>query len=156
MSAKNVAEKLTVCGFALPDVAEVLAAEGLEFLDEGDRIVTGFVDQAVFFQVKGDFLVVCSVWRGTVPVAKATRLLSLCYDWNTMHDAPTLQFEETGSGSLELRCRRSLRVGDGVSFNQLGAFVITTLDAFMACWNYVAGELPYYVNWPLPGVNGVS
>ncbi|AKK06035.1 Putative bacterial sensory transduction regulator [Corynebacterium mustelae] len=156
MSPKSIEERLTVRGFMLPDVTEILAAEGLESINDGNRITTSFVDHTVFFQTKDDFLALDSVWRGMVPIAKTTRLLTLCNEWNTMHDAPTLQFQELGSDSLELQCRRSLRVVDGVSVNQLGAFVLTSLDAIMACWNYVAGELPYYMNWSLPEIDGVS
>ncbi|MDR7355762.1 hypothetical protein CFELI_07470 [Corynebacterium felinum] len=128
-------------------LCRVLAKENVVFERLDDQVRTGFVDQSIVFSISGNYLVASSQWRGEIPVARAADVLGLCHEWNLHQLMPSLRFHNRDAETLALTAVRSFRVAEGVSFNQVGAFVVTSIDAFMACWNNAAVQLPDYVSW---------
>lgn len=137
-------------------IAAILHDEGLEHVVEAIEIPggqegapahqeiarTGFVNQSIIFAVQDDYLVSTSLWRGHASTEFAARALAMSNEWNLNQILPGAHFYENAQGEIEFAARRALRCRDGLSTNQLGAFVVSTIDAFVGIWNH------YEVSWP--------
>ena len=138
-------------------VAEILAAENLEYRlqdtpasadQEPVTVVrTGFDNMALSFAVVQDRLLAEGLWRGSVPMENAAKLLFDLNYFNQMQVTPTLRFFEGADGQLAVSGIRQIPVGPGLSRNQIGVFVLTTLEAFVQAFATLENENPDLVTW---------
>lgn len=108
---------------------------------------TGFSNTVIAMQVRGETLIVDSVWRGQVPTSEGSTLLSLINQWNGEHFAPTLRFFESNENSLAVSAVREMHIGAGASRNQLGAFVMSTLNSILESFAWIESHYPQLVTW---------
>jgi hypothetical protein len=140
-------------------VAELLDAEGLQHRlesapvgpgDEPATIVrTGFINAAIALSIDNDHLICDSMWRGEVPTTEAPRVLGAVNEWNQTQYMPTLRFFEnsSGEGHLTISALRQINVEHGLSRNQIGAFVMSSLDGVLRAFEWVEGQFPDLVTW---------
>ncbi|MGP6173090.1 YbjN domain-containing protein [Corynebacterium sp. A21] len=137
-------------------VAEILENENLQYrLEEapgpdGDTqtiVRTGFVNVAISFAVDKDHLIFDSMWRGTPTPEIAAKVVAVVNEWNLTQFTPTLRFFESKSGTLVLSASRQANATAGMSRNQIGAFVMSTLDAINNCVQWVENQFPELVTW---------
>lgn len=140
----------------LERIGEIFESENLEYRleeqpvgeDETVRILrTGFSNVAIAMQVRDDVLVADSVWRGNVPSSEGPSLLMVLNQWNQQHFAPTLRFFESAENSLAVSGVREINIAHGLSRNQIGAFVMSTLDSMLQSFAFVEEHYPQLVTW---------
>ncbi|WP_235840565.1 YbjN domain-containing protein [Corynebacterium liangguodongii] len=135
-------------------VARVLAEERLEHRVEGEVVRTGFANAAIAFAIDQDYLVCEALWRGVIPAADVGQVLYACNEYNQSAFAPTLKFfdhaDQQPASTLGISASRVLDVTCGASVNQLGAFVVSTLDAILSAFDYLAATFPAAVTWQEP------
>lgn len=141
------------------DIARILDAENLEYrieeipadleTDTPARTVlrTGFVNSAMVFAFDDGRLVFESVWRGEFSPADASSLLFATNEYNQTHFAPTLRFFQSDENTLVITGIRSLDATHGLSTDQLGSFVITSIDGTMQAFDFLAQSFPTAVTW---------
>ena len=108
---------------------------------------TGFSNVAIAMQVRDDVLVADSVWRGNVPSSEGPSLLMVLNQWNQQHFAPTLRFFEAAENNLAVSGVREINIAHGLSRNQIGAFVMSTLDSMLQSFAFVEEHYPQLVTW---------
>ena len=140
----------------LERIGEIFESENLEYRleeqpvgeDETVRILrTGFSNVAIAMQVRDDVLVADSVWRGNVPSSEGPSLLMVLNQWNQQHFAPTLRFFEAAENNLAVSGVREINVAHGLSRNQIGSFVMSTLDSMLQSFAFVEEHYPQLVTW---------
>ena len=140
----------------LERIGEIFESENLEYRleeqpvgeDETVRILrTGFSNVAIAMQVRDDVLVADSVWRGNVPSSEGPSLLMVLNQWNQQHFAPTLRFFESAENNLAVSGVREVNVEHGLSRNQIGSFVMSTLDSILQSFAFVEEHYPQLVTW---------
>ena len=140
----------------LERIGEIFESENLEYRleeqpvgeDETVRILrTGFSNVAIAMQVRDDVLVADSVWRGNVPSSEGPSLLMVLNQWNQQHFAPTLRFFESAENNLAVSGVREINVAHGLSRNQIGSFVMSTLDSMLQSFAFVEDHYPQLVTW---------
>lgn len=143
-------------------VAEMLQSEGLQYrlesapIEPGQEpstiVRTGFANAAIAFIVDGDNLVVDSMWRGEITKTEAPRILSIINEWNQTQYMPTLRFFENsqGEGHLTISAYRQINIVEGLSRNQTGAFIMSSLDGVLRAFEWVGKQLPELVTWEEP------
>ena len=140
----------------LERIGEIFESENLEYRleeqpvgeDETVRILrTGFSNVAIAMQVRDDVLVADSVWRGNVPSSEGPSLLMVLNQWNQQHFAPTLRFFESAENNLAVSGVREVNVEHGLSRNQIGSFVMSTLDSMLQSFAIVEEHYPQLVTW---------
>nr|VDG63552.1 Uncharacterised protein [Streptococcus thermophilus] len=153
----NVNASRDVSDATVHDIAAVLDAESLEYRieeadagpDEPTRTVlrTGFVNAAMVFAFDDARLVFESVWRGEFTPMDASSLLFAVNEYNQTRFAPTLRFFQSEENTLVITGIRSLDVSQGLSGDQLGSFVITSIDATLQAFDFLAESFPTAVTW---------
>ena len=140
-------------------VAELLDAEGLQHRlesapaaagEEPSAVVrTGFINAAIALSIDNDHLICDSMWRGEVPKSEAPRVLGAVNEWNQTQYMPALRFFENsaGEGHLTISAHRQINVEHGLSRNQIGAFVMSSLDGVLRAYEWVEGQFPDLVTW---------
>lgn len=136
-------------------VSEILVTDGIEFDTEdvsdprGERTIirTGFNNSAVAFTIDGDVLVCDSLWRGQVGLSDGAALMAAVNTWNQTQIAPVLRFFEQEKSHLVVSAYRHIHVGAGLSRNQLGAFVLSSLNAVNDAYAAVEKQFPELVTW---------
>ncbi len=120
----------------------------------GQLLRTGFSNTIIAMQYRSGNLIIDSVWRGQVPTSQGPELLRVINDWNADHFAPTLRFFESGSQDSEhylaVSAVRELNVSQGATRNQLGAFVMSTLNSLLEAYTFVEAQYPQLVTWKEP------
>lgn len=135
------------------DVLEtVLIQENLHYVRDEDMLHTGFINNSISLGISDGYLLARSHWRAFVPVDQAPQLLAHVNEWNLTALLPTVKFHETPERNLQVLSHRVLRVSEGASFNQVGAFLVSTIDAFVGLWNHFDVAFPHLVNWENPDV----
>lgn len=142
---RNVPEQVT------PEaVAAIFEEEKLEYRIEVQAVRSGFVNAAIVVAIDGDHLVFEALWRGEFPRELAPKVLYACNEHNQTHFAPTLRFFERGDDQLAVSAIRTLRIAEGASFNQLGAFIASSIDATLQAFDFLAATFPTVVTWEEP------
>ena len=140
----------------LERIGEIFASENLEYRLEEQPVSeeetvqilrTGFSNVAIAMQVRDDVLVADSVWRGNVPSSEGPSLLMVLNQWNQQHFAPTLRFFESAENNLAVSGVREINIAHGLSRNQIGAFVMSTLDSMLQSFAFVEQHYPQLVTW---------
>ena len=140
----------------LERIGEIFASENLEYRLEEQPVSeeetvqilrTGFSNVAIAMQVRDDVLVADSVWRGNVPSSEGPSLLMVFNQWNQQHFAPTLRFFEAAENNLAVSGVREINIAHGLSRNQIGAFVMSTLDSMLQSFAFVEEHYPQLVTW---------
>ena len=101
------------------------------------------------FAYQGDGAAVVQL-RGEFPVDTASQVLYACNEHNQTHFAPTLRFFERGEDTLAVSAIRTLNIAHGASFNQLGAFITSSVDMTLQAFDYLASTFPALVTWEEP------
>lgn len=140
-------------------VAELLDAEGLQYrlesapVGSGDQsatvVRTGFINAAIALSLDHDHLICDSMWRGELPKEQAPKVLGVVNEWNQTQYMPTLRFFESsvGEGHLTISAHRQINVEHGMSRNQIGAFVMSSLDGVLRAYEWIEGQFPELVTW---------
>ena len=140
----------------LERIGEIFASENLEYRLEEQPVSeeetvqilrTGFSNVAIAMQVRDDVLVADSVWRGNVPSSEGPTLLMVLNQWNQQHFAPTMRFFESAENNLAVSGVREINIAHGLSRNQIGAFVMSTLDSMLQSFAFVEEHYPQLVTW---------
>ena len=140
----------------LERISEIFESENLEYRLEEQPVSeeetvqilrTGFSNVAIAMQVRDDVLVADSVWRGNVPSSEGPSLLMVLNQWNQQHFAPTLRFFESAENNLAVSGVREINIAHGLSRNQIGAFVMSTLDSMLQSFAFVEEHYPQLVTW---------
>ena len=140
----------------LERIGEIFESENLEYRLEEQPVCeeetvqilrTGFSNVAIAMQVRDDVLVADSVWRGNVPSSEGPSLLMVLNQWNQQHFAPTLRFFEAAENNLAVSGVREINIAHGLSRNQIGAFVMSTLDSMLQSFAFVEEHYPQLVTW---------
>ena len=132
------------------DIAAVLDAENLEYRIEDQVVRSGFVNAAIVVAIDGDHLVFEALWRGEFPREMAPKVLYACNEHNQTHFAPTLRFFERGEDQLAISAIRAMRIAEGASFNQLGAFIASSIDTTLQAFDFLKNTFPTVVTWEEP------
>ena len=137
-------------------VAEIFEAEGLAYRiepqpagtdgEEVEILRTGFSNTAIAMQVRDDIFIIDSLWRAAVPRSEGPRILATVNAWNEQQFAPTLRFFEQEE-QLVVSAVREIHCGLGLSRNQLGAFLMSTLDAIVQSLAWLEQQYPELVTW---------
>lgn len=146
----NLTDNDVVRPVDLDAVAAILDAEQLEYRLEEDALRTGFINAAIVIAVDGDALVFEALWRGEFPKEMASQVLYAANEHNQSTFAPTLRFFESARDTLAISAVRSLDIADGASFNQLGAFTVSSIDATLSAFDTLAASFPTLVTWEDP------
>lgn len=88
-----------------------------------------------------------SAWRATLALDEAAQLLAVCNEWNKTTLLPCVSFYEESDNLLHVTTQRTFDASAGVSFNQLGAFTVSTIDSFVGVWNHFDSQFPHRVTW---------
>lgn len=140
----------------LERLTEIFDTQALEYrlekqpvseTEEVEILRTGFINAGIALQVREDTLVVDSVWRGNIPAASAPQLVQVINDWNREHFAPTLRFFQGADEHLSASGVRELDITHGASRNQLGSFVLSSLDWILQSFDFLENEFPHLVHW---------
>ncbi|MFW0177392.1 YbjN domain-containing protein [Corynebacterium sp. MSK122] len=140
----------------LERIGEIFESENLEYRLEEQPVSeeetvqilrTGFSNVAIAMQVRDDVLVADSVWRGNVPSSEGPSLLMVLNQWNQQHFAPTLRFFESAENNLAVSGVREINIAHGLSRNQIGVFVMSTLDSMLQSFAFVEEHYPQLVTW---------
>ena len=111
---------------------------------------SGFINAAIVVAIDGDHLVFEALWRGEFPREMAPKVLYACNEHNQTHFAPTLRFFERGEDQLAISAIRSMRIAESASFNQLGAFIVSSIDATLQAFDFLKNTFPTVVTWEEP------
>lgn len=131
-------------------VAEIFSAEGLEHRVEDGTVRSGFINAAIVVAFDDDHLIFESLWRGEIPKEMASHILLATNEHNQTHFAPTLRFFEQGEQSLAISAIRTLDITHGASYNQLGAFIMSSIDTTLQAFDFLATSFPTLVTWEDP------
>ncbi|WP_342319815.1 YbjN domain-containing protein [Corynebacterium mayonis] len=134
----------------LEAVAAIFEAENLEYRIEGSLIRSGFVNAAIILTIDENLLVFEAAWRGDFPLDLASHVLFACNEHNQTHFAPTLRFFEKGQEHLAVSAVRTLDITHGASFNQLGSFLVSSIEATLQAFDFLAASFPTLVTWEEP------
>lgn len=99
------------------------------------------------FAFDDDQLIFESVWRGEFAPTDASALLFATNEYNQTHFAPTLRFFQSEENTLAITGIRTLDVSKGLSVDQLGAFVVSSIDATLQAFDFLAVSFPTAVTW---------
>lgn len=126
----------------------------------GDALVlqTGLPHITIHFDLEDDVLSAFAVWEGRIPVRAEEKVGAFVSDFNWNMAAPTLSydFRVKGNGAptdeepteeIVICANRAMGVGEGLTRNQLGSFVLSALDSFGSAFETVAQEFPQPVKW---------
>ncbi len=148
-----IAPDTPVESIALSRIADILHDQQLQFRIEatddasGQILRTGFSNCVIAIQIRKDVLIVDSLGRGRIPVSSGSQLLTIINQWNAENFAPTLRFFETGEHFLAVSGVRELNVAEPISRNQLGAFLMASLNALLTAFGWIEHNYPQYVDW---------
>ncbi|GEM_PF-2222540 len=112
----------------------------------GDNLLVGFSDIVIQFTLASDQLTATGVWRGALPIDRSAQLLSACTTFNETQVFPTMSFEKQGD-SLSVFLRRGTDATYGLSDNQLGAWLLTTIEQCGNATQWLASIFPEAVDW---------
>lgn len=137
--------------FTLNAVAGILRDEKLDFrIDEHDGsqvIRTGFVNAAISFIELDGSLTMEAMWRGAPPTDQAAQVLAAVNEWNLTQFAPTIRFFELNEGTLAINALRHVVVSAGMSHNQVGSFVMSSIESAVQCFEWLKQQFPNLVTW---------
>ncbi|AIT61169.1 YbjN domain-containing protein [Corynebacterium doosanense] len=131
----------------LERIEEILLTEGIECVQEGRVLRTGYSNSAIALTIDNDRLVCDSLWRGQVALSDGAGLMHALNQWNQNQIAPTLRFFEQEGSHLVVSAYRQANVSEGLSHDQLGAFVLSCLETIDAAFSYVEQQFPELVTW---------
>lgn len=139
-------ERNEVAAVTKESVAAIFDEENLEYRIEDEIVRSGFVNAAIVVAFDDNHLIFEALWRGEMPRDMAAEVLFAVNEHNQTHFAPTLRFFESGD-ALAVSAIRTLDITHGASFNQLGAFIVSSIEATLDAFNYLAATFPASVTW---------
>lgn len=142
-----------VAEVTLDRIAEIFSLEGMEYEIESDSdsgretLRTGYANSAIAFTLDDGKLVCDSLWRGIVAVSDGASLVATVNQWNQAQFTPVLRFFEQQGTNLVVSAYRQVGVAHGLSRNQLGAFVLSSVEAINEAFAFVEKQFPELVTW---------
>lgn len=137
--------------FSLDAVAGILSDEKLNYrveqLDGTDVIRTGFINAAISFVEIDGGLTMEAMWRGAPDTENASLVLAAVNEWNLTQFTPTLRFFELQENTLAINALRQITTSAGLSHNQVGAFIMSSLEATTAAFEWLEQQFPDLVTW---------
>lgn len=134
-------------------VTAVLEEENLQLRvdDEADipKINTGFINLAITIAIDHDYLAVEAAWRGSVVTDDAATLLAVTNEWNQSQISPQVRFFER-DGQLNISMMRQVLISEGITYNQCGAFLMSTLESMVAASQWLEENFPESITWNDP------
>lgn len=137
--------------FNLDMVVTILQDEKLDYrieeVSDSTVIRTGFINAAISFINVDGTLTIEAMWRGAPSTDKAAAVLAATNEWNLTQFAPTLRFFELDEGTLAINALRNITTSQGLSHNQVGSFVMSSIDAIVHCFEWLEEQFPELVTW---------
>lgn len=130
-------------------VAAIFEEENLEYRIEQEVVRSGFVNAAIVVAFDDNHAIFEALWRGELPKDNAAQVLFAVNEHNQTHFAPTLRFFENGE-NLAVSGIRTLDTTHGASHNQLGAFIVSSIEATLQAFDYLEKSFPTVVTWEEP------
>lgn len=130
-------------------VAAIFEEENLEYRIEDEVVRSGFVNAAIVVAFDENHAIFEALWRGELPKDNAAQVLFAVNEHNQTHFAPTLRFFENGE-HLAVSGIRTLDTTHGASHNQLGAFIVSSIEATLQAFDYLEKSFPTVVTWEEP------
>ncbi|HCG2961792.1 TPA: hypothetical protein NJT28_000405 [Corynebacterium striatum] len=126
----------------------------------GDALVlqTGLPHITIHFDLEDDVLSAFAVWEGRIPARAEEKVGAFVshFNWNMAAPMLSYDFRVKGNGAptdkepteeIAICANRAMGVGEGLTRNQLGSFVLSALDSFGSAFETVAQEFPQSVKW---------
>lgn len=140
-----------ITAFRLDAVTRILDDENLNYrvdqLDGTDVVRTGFINAAISFIALDGGLTMEAMWRGAPATDQASVVLAAVNEWNLTQFAPTLRFFEMEQDTLAVNAIRQLTTSAGLSHNQVGAFIMSSLEATTTAFDWLEQQFPNLVTW---------
>ncbi len=137
--------------FSLDTVTTILADENLDYRTEEhagtDVVRTGFINAAISFVEIDGGLTMEAMWRGAPATEQASLILAAINEWNLTQFTPTLRFFEVQENTLAINALRQIPTSAGLSHNQVGAFIMTSLETATAAFEWLEQQFPDLVTW---------
>lgn len=137
--------------FNLDAVAGILKDEKLDYRVEeidGSKVIrTGFINAAISFMEIDGSLTMEAMWRGAPSTDAAAEVLAATNEWNLTQFTPTIRFFELNKGTLAINALRHVVVSSGMSHNQIGSFVMSSIEATVQCFEWLEQQFPDLVTW---------
>lgn len=137
--------------FNLDAVAGILQDEKLDYrIDEhdGEKVIrTGFINAAISFILLDGSLTMEAMWRGAPSTDAAAQVLAATNEWNLTQFAPTIRFFELNEGTLAINALRHVVVSAGMSHNQVGSYVMSSIETAVQCFEWLEQQFPDLVTW---------
>lgn len=137
--------------FSLDAVAWILQDEKLDYsIDEhdGEKVIrTGFINAAISFILLDGSLTMEAMWRGAPSTDAAAQVLAATNEWNLTQFAPTIRFFELNEGTLAINALRHVVVSAGMSHNQVGSYVMSSIESAVQCFEWLEQQFPDLVTW---------
>lgn len=131
----------------LARLEEILVMEGIEFATDDNVLRTGLGNCAIAVTIDGDYLICDSLWRGEMPGQRGAELIVVANQWNSTRPGPVLRILERGGGILMASAYRRQRITEGLSRNQLGAFLMSSIEAIGVACGHLDQTFPELVTW---------
>lgn len=117
---------------------------------EDERIVlqTGMPHLIIHFDIQDDTLSAFATWEGRLDTSAEETVAPIIADFNWQMVAPTLSYTfSDGQGKhpteqIVINGNRAMAIGEGLSRNQLGTFVLSVFGSFSAAFEAVAQAFP--------------
>lgn len=149
MTAANSPHDITA--FSLEVVTRILDDENLNYRleeHEGTKVVrTGFINAAISFVELDGGLTMEAMWRGAPATEQASLILAAVNEWNLTQFAPTLRFFELQENTLAVNALRQITTSAGLSHNQAGAFIMSSLETTTTAFEWLEQQFPDLVTW---------
>lgn len=122
---------------------------------EDERIVlqTGLPHLTIHFDIQDDTLSAFATWEGRLDASAEETVAPIIADFNWQMVAPTLSYAfSDGQGKhpteqIVINGNRAMAIGEGLSRNQLGTFILSVFGSFSAAFEAVAQAFPQAVTW---------
>ncbi|ANE04122.1 YbjN domain-containing protein [Corynebacterium crudilactis] len=137
--------------FNLDAIVGILQDEKLDYrIDEhdGEKVIrTGFINAAISFIQLDDSLTMEAMWRGAPSTDAAAQILAATNEWNLTQFTPTVRFFELGEDTLAINALRHVVISAGMSRNQVGSFVMSSIESAVQCFEWLEQQFPDLVTW---------
>ncbi|MDO5031506.1 YbjN domain-containing protein [Corynebacterium sp.] len=138
--------------FELLDAEYVIVDKPAEDADEPQLVLqTGIPHVSIHLDIEEDILSAFATWQARLPASAEDEISLTLSQFNWESVAPTLSYlvEEGAKGNEEILvgANRAMAVGEGMSQQQLAAFVLSAFDSFGEIFDALAQHYPQAAPW---------
>ncbi|APT84843.1 hypothetical protein [Corynebacterium aquilae] len=138
-------------------IGEILDGEGIAYDIMGDTVIVTYPQFGIYFGCFEQALGAAGTWTGAVGPELVTVALGASNEWNLTQLTPMLGFSIVGPDAeatptddhapaaediINFSFRRTALTGEGMSRNQLGAWIMTTIETTVACVGWLETQFP--------------